>query len=172
MTSDVISPEQMQLIARQLGRTPRGIAAIAHQTDLGIPVVLRMESLVDDEPFPTLYWLCSRDLHREIAHIETAGWVKKLEDELQEDAELRARFAANHRDYVRQRWEYMQAAQRQRIDALGFHALFDRYGIGGIAQWDKIRCLHMHYAHHLCGENIIGQRLDAEFGLQELAISL
>jgi hypothetical protein len=30
----------------------------------------------------------------------------------------------------------------------------------------------MQYAHHLCGENVIGQWLDQNYGLNELVISI
>ena len=71
----VIEPtaQQLTIIEQQLGRPPRGLVGIAHQTADGIPVVLQMRSLVDDQPFPTLYWLCSRDLHRALAQIEDQG---------------------------------------------------------------------------------------------------
>jgi hypothetical protein len=55
---------------------------------------------------------------------------------------------------------------------LGYTALFDTYGIGGLRDWQQVRCLHMQYAHHLCGENVIGQWLDQHYGLSELVISI
>ena len=58
----MITAQQLQTIESQLGRTPRGLVDIAYATDQGVPVVLQMRSLVDDQPFPTLYWLCSKDL--------------------------------------------------------------------------------------------------------------
>lgn len=142
-----------------------------------LPVVLQMRSLVDDEPFPTLYWLCSRDLYRAVARLETEGWVKKLETELAKDADFREAYRQCHQRYVEQRWQLMAEEDRQRIEQLGFTPLFERYGIGGIARWDKVRCLHMHVADFLCtpaGEpaNVIGVRLEQEFNLSALALSL
>ena len=163
--------EQLQIITRQLGRKPRGIAAVAHATPEGVPVVLQMRSLVADKPFPTLYWLCSQDLDKAIARIESTGWIKALEDELQQDEALRERYRQQQAGYVEQRWQLMAADDRARIEALGFQALFNKLGIGGIAQWDKVRCLHMQYAHHLVAENLVGQRMDAEFGLDQLPIT-
>lgn len=171
-----MTPEQLQRIEQQLGRAPRGIVEIAYQTPDGIPMVLRMHSLVDDKPFPTLYWLCSKDLYKAISRIETCGWVKQIEQELQLDGQLNAHYRQNHRDYVDSRDQYMSDTQRQRIAELGFTKLFQRYGIGGISQWDKVRCLHMQYAHYLCGEgdnrNVIGARMEQEFSLSTLKISL
>ncbi|WP_369832085.1 DUF501 domain-containing protein [Motiliproteus sp. MSK22-1] len=173
----MITTEQLQVIETQLGRTPRGLVDIGYQTDRGIPVVLQMRSLVDDQPFPTLYWLSSKDLYKAIARLETEGWVKRLEEELAEDPEFLQSYQQNHRDYVKQRWQMMAEKDRQRIETLGFSHLFERYGIGGIAQWDKVRCLHMHYAHYLCGssdslKNVIGERLERQFGLMQLQLTI
>jgi hypothetical protein len=163
--TDTLTQQQLDLIKRQLGRQPRGLVRIAHQTPNGIPTVLQIRSLVDNRPFPTLFWLCSRDLYRAIAEIETAGWVKQIEQELQENDALREAYRRNHESYVALRWQLMDPQDREQIEQLGFTHLFEQYGIGGISQWDKVRCLHMQYAHHLCGDNVIGQRLDQEFGL-------
>ncbi|TVQ67689.1 MAG: DUF501 domain-containing protein [Oceanospirillales bacterium] len=161
----------MEIITRQLGRKPRGIAAIAHATDEGVPVVLQMRSLVANKPFPTLYWLCSQDLDKAIARIESTGWIKALEAELLEDEALRQQYHQQQADYVARRWELMSADDKQKIEAQGFTELFNTLGIGGISQWDKVRCLHMQYAHHLVADNLVGKRLDEEFGLNQLKIS-
>lgn len=172
----MISENQKLIIEEQLGRPPRGCVEVSY-TQQNIPVVLQMRSLVDDEPFPTLYWLCSRDLYRAVARLETEGWVKRLEDEISADQDLRESYHHCHQRYVQRRWQLMTAEDRQRIEALGFTALFERYGIGGIARWDKVRCLHMHVADYLCtpeGEpaNLIGARVDAELNIKELALRL
>ncbi len=177
----MITPEQLTLIEQQLGRPPRGITGIAYQSPDGIPMVLRMESLVDDKPFPTLYWLCSKDLYKAISRIETYGWVKQIEHQLQIDPELNDRYQLNHKDYVDQRDRLMSDEIRQQIERLGFTELFQQYGIGGISQWDKVRCLHMQYAHYLGataqdnpngGRNVIGELMEQEFGLSRIKITL
>lgn len=164
--------QQLELIEQQLGRKPRGLAGVAVATDSGIPLVLQMRSLVEDEPFPTLFWLSSKDLYQAIAEIETSGWVKQIEAELEQNEDLRATYLANQLSYVELRWALMRDEDKARIEELGFSDLFNQYGIGGIRQWDKVRCLHMQYAHHLADGNVIGARLDEEFGLNTLAIKL
>ena len=176
----MITSEQRGLIEQQLGRPPRGITGIAYQSPEGIPMVLRMASLVNDKPFPTLYWLCSRDLHKAISRIEACGWIKQIEQQLQIDPDLKARFRLNHQDYVAQRDSLMSDDIRQRIEQLGFSKLFQQYGIGGISQWDKVRCLHMQYAHYLGASenenqsgtrNVIGEQMEQEFGLSKIKIT-
>ncbi|MDP2561557.1 DUF501 domain-containing protein [Psychrobium sp. 1_MG-2023] len=172
MSNCQLSEQELEIIKTQLGRTPRGIVKIAHQTPQGIPTVLQTRSLVADKPFPTMYWLCSKDLHKAINEIETSGWTKLIEQRILEDDELRETFYKNHQQYVKARWLAMFPEDKARLEALGYIELFDKYGIGGISQWDKVRCLHMQYAHHLCGENVIGQLMDQEFELNKLAISI
>ncbi|MGK0441863.1 MAG: hypothetical protein ACJA0N_001667 [Pseudohongiellaceae bacterium] len=162
---------QLAIIEQQLGRKPRGIIRIAAESASGIPLVLQMQSLVDDKPFPTLYWLCSKTLSKAIGTIETQGWVKTIEQRLEDDEELRAAFLQNQQDYVARRWQTMLPEDKARIEALGFSKLFDQYGIGGIMQWDKVRCLHMQYAHHLAEHNVIGHLMDNEFQLKQLVIT-
>lgn len=159
------SAEQLDMIRQQLGREPRGLSGIAVQNKQGVPLVLQMNALVDDKPFPTLYWLSSKDIYQAIAEIETAGAVKQLEQELQDDDEFRAAHLADQQRYVDLRWATVTDEQKQRIESLGFLDLYTKYGIGGISQWDKIRCLHMQYAYHLAQGSAVGQKLDEKYQL-------
>jgi hypothetical protein len=166
-----VTEQQLELIEKQLGRKPRGLVDIAWQNKQGIPAVLQMRSLVDDKPFPTLYWLSSKDLYQAIAEIETGGEVKRIEQQIGLDDELRAAHLADQQRYVDLRWKMMADNDRQRIDELGFTELFNSYGIGGIRHWDKVRCLHMQYAYHLAvGGTAVGQLLDERFALQDRVI--
>ena len=55
-------PADVAAVRRQLGRVPRGVAAIAHRCSCGDPDVVATEPrLPDGTPFPTLYYLtCPR----------------------------------------------------------------------------------------------------------------
>jgi hypothetical protein len=44
---------------------------------------------------------------------------------------------------------------------------FKERGIGGLQDWDRVKCLHMHYAHHLVRENVIGQWIAERFKILE-----
>ncbi|MDP6968263.1 MAG: DUF501 domain-containing protein [Gammaproteobacteria bacterium] len=167
-----ISPHQRQIIRQQIGREPHGLKDIAHATPTGLPVVLRMAPIVDDKPFPTLYWLCSRDLHKAINQLETHGLVKQLERQLQDDADFMAAYQANQHAYVAARWANCSEAEKHQLHKRGFSDLFASYGIGGLRDWQQIRCLHMHYAHHLCDNNVIGQWLDSEYQLNQLVLNI
>ncbi|ATJ84286.1 DUF501 domain-containing protein [Halomonas beimenensis] len=156
---------QLAIIAEQLGRAPRGIEALAATDGEGTPLVLRMAPIVDGKPFPTLYWLSSERLKIELSRIEAAGVIKTLEARLREDPDFLAAYHRSHEDYVATRWRCMTPAQRDEVDRRGYGEVLRERGIGGIANWDQVRCLHTQYAHHLCGDNVIGQWLDAEYGV-------
>ncbi|MFC3284276.1 DUF501 domain-containing protein [Litchfieldella rifensis] len=162
-TDQTPDPQQLAIITAQLGRAPRGIQAVTATDGEGTPLVLRMESIVDGKPFPTLYWLCSERLKIELSRIEAQGVIKQLEARLQDDRGFLAAYHQSHRDYVTQRWQYMSATQQTEAERLGYGDLLRERGIGGIGNWDQVRCLHTQYAHHLCGDNVIGQWLDAEY---------
>ncbi|SHF76259.1 hypothetical protein SAMN02745148_03474 [Modicisalibacter ilicicola DSM 19980] len=164
-TEHLPTDDQLAIIAEQLGRTPRGIQALAATDGEGTPLVLRMASIIDDKPFPTLYWLSSDRLKVALSHIEASGEIKRLEARLQEDPDFLAAYHRSHEEYVAQRWQYMSLQHRDQAEQLGYVELFHRRGIGGISNWDQVRCLHTQYAHHLCGDNVIGQWLDAEYGV-------
>ncbi|MBB3191219.1 DUF501 domain-containing protein [Halomonas cerina] len=158
---------QLAIITEQLGREPRGIEALAATDGEGTPLVLRMAPIVDGRPFPTLYWLCSERLKVELSRIEAVGVIKQLEARLQRDADFLAAYHRSHEDYVRARWAVMTEAQRAEVERLGYGEVLRIRGIGGITNRDQVRCLHTQYAHHLCGDNAIGQWLDAEYGIAD-----
>jgi hypothetical protein len=164
-TDQMPDARQFAIITEQLGRAPRGIEAVAAIDGEGTPLVLRMAPIVDGKPFPTLYWLCSERLKIDISRIEASGVIKQLEARLQLDADFLAAYHESHRDYVASRWRYMSEVQRREVERLGYEDVLRERGIGGIANWDQVRCLHTQYAHHLCGNNVIGQWLDAEFAV-------
>ncbi|MCC5882875.1 MAG: DUF501 domain-containing protein [Halomonas sp.] len=156
---------QLAIIAEQLGRAPRGIEAVAAVDGENTPLVLRMAPIVDGKPFPTLYWLSCDRLKVEISRIEASGVIKQLEARLRDDPDFLAAYHASHRDYVAARWHHMSDAQRAEVERLGYEGVMRERGIGGITNWDQVRCLHTQYAHHLCGHNVVGQWLDAEFNV-------
>lgn len=164
-----LSESDLNIITQQLGRAPSGIRRIAHYSPQGVPQVLEMETWVFDQPFPTLYWLSSSAIDKALARIESQGVVKELELRIQQDPELRAAHHRSHQDYIKRRWDAMSAEHKAIIEEKGFTHLFEELGIGGIKNWDQVRCLHMQYAHHLAGDNVIGRILDEEYGIRAIA---
>ena len=165
-TDQAPDERQLAIITQRLGRAPRGIEAVAATDTQGTPLVLRMSPIVDGKPFPTLYWLCSDLLKIEISRIEAVGVIKSLEQRLQDEPDFLAAYQQSHRDYVDARWRFMSEAQREEVARLGYTDVLTERGVGGISNWQQVRCLHTQYAHHLCGNNVIGQWMDEHYDVQ------
>ena len=65
-------------VASLLGRAPRGMREVITGED-GQPRVIRVASLVDDRPFPTLYWLVDPALNLRIDRAEAGGLIARLQ---------------------------------------------------------------------------------------------
>tara|TARA_R110002110_G_scaffold406421_1_gene626493 strand:- start:332646 stop:333161 length:516 start_codon:yes stop_codon:yes gene_type:complete len=155
-----ISEQTKQRVRQRLGRTPRGLEAIAVSDAAGDPVVIRVASLVDDKPFPTLFWLVDPDLSYRIDTVEAAGLIAQLQQRIDADPALQVSMRADHEAHIALRESLMDNAVRERIRALQFESVFSQRGIGGIADFSRIRCLHTWYAAHLVVPNTVGSLLD------------
>jgi len=130
----------------------------------GHALVLRCRPLRKDrarpEPFPTLFWLACDAVAAQIARLEYAGGVVELERRIAADPELRARVRADHDAYVAERWSLLTDDEISRAEAAGVAGALRERGIGGIADRDTVKCLHLHYAHHLARGSTIGAEIE------------
>ncbi|MFE7800497.1 DUF501 domain-containing protein [Nocardia sp. NPDC057440] len=151
----------LEIIAKQLGREPRGVLAVAYRTPDGLPAVVKTAPrLPDGTPFPTLYYLTDPRLTAEASRQESAGVMREMTDRLAADPELAAAYRAAHESYL---------AERNEIESLGT----DFTG-GGMPE--RVKCLHVLIAHALAkgpGVNPFGDEavaLAADNGLRGTAI--
>lgn len=151
----------LQIVAEQLGREPRGVLAIAYRTPDGLPAVVKTApKLPDGTPFPTLYYLTDPRLTAEASRLESAGVMKGMTDRLGRDTVLAAAYRAAHESYL---------AERDEIESLGTD-----FSGGGMP--DRVKCLHVLIAHALAkgpGVNPLGDEavaLAAANGLRGSAI--
>ncbi|WP_235898554.1 DUF501 domain-containing protein [Parahaliea maris] len=158
--------DQIAAITRLLGREPRGLEEVAVSGDDGSPRVIRVASLVDGKPFPTLFWLVDPELGYRIDQVEAEGLIARLQERVDADPELQAAMAADHRAHIALRRQHMSPAVQAEIERLGFAGVFEERGIGGIEDFTRIRCLHTWYAAHLVQANTIGTLLDEWFAGQ------
>lgn len=121
-------------IARQLGRPPRGLRAVAARDESGEPVVVQTNpKLEDGTPFPTLYYLTSPRLVALVSTLESEGLMREMTERLAADPDLAQRYRAAHEAYL---------AARDAIEPLGTDV-----SAGGMP--DRVKCLHVHVAHAL-----------------------
>lgn len=163
MPEHSIDPQVRALVQERLGREPRGLRAVAVIDGAGMPMVIRVASLVDARPFPTLYWLIDPDLCLRIDRDEARGVIGELQEAVDADSELRKAMAEDHARHIHQRDTYLSAEERAALEGRGFMAALSERGIGGIADFTRIRCLHTWYAAHLVTPNTIGRLLEARW---------
>jgi len=146
-----------RIIALQLGRPPRGLLGIVTRCPYGYPQVIMVYPLVDGKPFPTTFWLTCPFLGKEIDRLEAQGMIRRLEAQLQKDAELAARLLAAHRSYINERLALLSEEDRGYLEERGMLKSLLARGIGGTADFTRVKCLHLHVAHALARENPIGE---------------
>ena len=164
--SNSVTSRDIEVVTHLLGREPRGLRAIPIRTESGQPVVLQVASLVDDKPFPTLFWLVNPQLNLAIDRLEAAGVIAELQAKLDAEPLYQQQLADAHRAHIQLRSALMTTSERRRIEQLGFQSVFEQRGIGGIKHFSRIRCLHTYYAAHLVSPNLIGQWLDTQWQIE------
>ncbi|NKE58190.1 DUF501 domain-containing protein [Lentzea sp. PSKA42] len=151
-----VSAADLETVAQQLGRTPRGTRAIASRCPSGHPNVVQTDPrLPDGTPFPTLYYLTCPKLNSLVSTLESGGLMKEQTDQLAEDEELAAAYLRAHESYL---------AERDAIESLGTQVT-----AGGMPT--RVKCLHVHVAHALAkgsGVNPMGDEALAILKEQEL----
>lgn len=165
----MISSTDLASIERQLGRRPNGDFSVVTYTPRGEVQVIKSAPFMDQKPFPNLYWLVCEKLKYAIDRIEAQGWVKRLEDEiLPADKEMQRKIILDHYRYMRSRWALVKDTDLNALTNINFVKPLAETGIGGIADFTRVRCLHMHYAFHLAEGSTLGQWLEENFKLSQV----
>jgi hypothetical protein len=150
----VISQDDRQAVAAQLGREPRAIHAVGHRCPCGLPDVVTTEPrLPDGTPFPTTYYLTCPRAASLIGTLEGSGLMKEMESRLADDEALAESYAAAHRAYLADRAALGEVAEIAGVSA------------GGMP--DRVKCLHALAAQALVagpGVNPLGDEVLAELG--------
>lgn len=134
-----------EIVARQLGRSPRAFRGVAVRCPFGRPAVTEQAPFDDaGHPFPTQFWVTCPQLVAAISRLEAAGGVERWSRAADEDAELAASLAS------------AQETQRRERPELAA-------GIGGSTRAGSLKCLHAHAAFALARPGYeLGDRILAE----------
>jgi hypothetical protein len=162
----MLDSHTIDIVAQRLGRRPRGLRAVAVADASGLPTVIRVASVVDGRPFPTLYWLIDPALNYRIDRAEAAGTIAQFQARVDADPALQSAMTEDHRRHIARRESYLTDDERVHLDVSGHWAAITERGIGGIADFTRIRCLHTWYAAHLVEANTVGGLLDAMWSEQ------
>jgi uncharacterized protein len=126
----------LDAVAAQLGRTPRGTRAVAHRCPCGLPAVVETRPrLADGTPFPTLYYLTCPRATSACSRLESAGLMKEMEARLAADPDLAKQYRAAHEDYLTRR------------EAIEHVPEIEGTSAGGMP--GRVKCLHVHMGHAL-----------------------
>ncbi|WP_102144008.1 DUF501 domain-containing protein [Mycobacterium hubeiense] len=130
----MVEQADLDAVARQLGREPRGVLEIAYRCPNGEPGVIKTAPrLPDGTPFPTLYYLTHPVLTAAASRLESCGLMREMTARLAEDTSLAAAYRRAHESYL---------AERDAIESLG-----TTFSGGGMP--DRVKCLHVLIAHSL-----------------------
>ena len=140
-----VGPDDLDAVARQLRRRPRGVAGVAHRCACGQPdVVMTEPRLPDGSPFPTVYYLTCPRATGAVSGLEATGVMRELEH-LLEDPEVAGAYQNAHEAYI---------ADRESISIVPELA-----GVSAGGMPTRVKCLHVLVAHSLAvgpGVNPIG----------------
>ena len=135
-TTTAVTERDLEVLAEQLGRPPRGVVAISARCVCGRPLVVRTLPRLDDgTPFPTTYYLTNPPAVAAVSTLEASGLMKEWTARLALDAELAAAYRRAHESYLADRAELGDVPEIAGISA------------GGMPT--RVKCLHVHLGHAL-----------------------
>ena len=144
--TESVTSADLDALADQLGRVPRGVVSIAARCVCGRPTVVRTAPRLDDgTPFPTSYYLTHPAAVKGCSPLEAEHLMETFNADLAADEELAAAYAAAHADYLARRAELGQVPEIDGVSA------------GGMPT--RVKCLHALLGHALAagpGVNPIG----------------
>ncbi len=142
-----VSQADLDAVAEQLGRTPRGILEVVSRCPSGHPNVVKTEPRLDDgTPFPTMFYLTCDRLAGEIGTLEASGLMKEMSStDSRRTRTSRLRYEQAHYAYLAER------------EAIGHVPEIDGITAGGMPT--RVKCLHVLVGHSLAkgpGVNPLG----------------
>lgn len=130
----MVDQADLEAVAHQLGRAPRGVLEIAYRCPNGQPAVVKTAPrLPDGTPFPTLYYLTHPALTAAASRLESSGMMRDMTERLAHDQDLARAYRRAHESFL---------AERDAVESLG-----TTFSGGGMP--DRVKCLHVVIAHSL-----------------------
>ena len=154
------TPDDLTTIEQQLGRVPHGFQEVMRRNAEGLPAIIRVASLVNATPFPTLFWMSDVELSQQVYQHESKGTTRQIQDLIDGSSELQARMKQDNLDHIQLRESYYSEAIRTQIAELNLEDSFAQKGIGGNSNFSRVRCLHAYLAAHLVKHNVVGELIN------------
>jgi hypothetical protein len=134
--STAVTPEDLEVISRQLGRPARDVVEIPARCVCGNPLVAATAPrLSNGTPFPTTFYLTHPLVTSAVSRLEAAGAMSEMNGRLADDPELAAAYRAAHEAYL---------AERRRIgDRAGTGPVPEIDGVSAGGMPERVKCLHV-----------------------------
>ncbi|WP_206076224.1 DUF501 domain-containing protein [Marinitoga lauensis] len=148
---DITTPtkKDIEIVEKQINRKPNKIISIPKRCSYGFPQVIESYPLKDGKPFPTLYWLTCPHLIKEVGKLEVLGKIKEWEEEIKNNDELREEYIKAHIEEKEKRNKKIKKEPEWVKNRL------ENIGIGGISNFESIKCLHLQLASYLGGQKTL-----------------
>ena len=139
------------LIGREISNCIEVVKTCPHGIPHGIPQVIKSYPIKDNKPFPTLYWLVCPYLCEEVAKLESKGMITYFEELIEKNSEFKKKMFMAHCTEIRVRLEILGEAITDLSPSM--QSKMRNTGIGGITDFSKVKCLHLHLASFLGGQD-------------------
>ncbi len=131
-----VSDSDLAAVRAQLGREPRGVAAVAHRCPCSLPDVVATEPrLPSGAPFPTTFYLTCPRAASLVGTLESSGLMARMSRRIVEDPELATAQQGAHEDYLARRAQLGDVPEIAGVSA------------GGLPS--RVKCLHALLGHAL-----------------------
>ncbi len=158
--------DDLDIIRQQLGSQDVFISGIVERCDYGFPRIVLLDPVKKDngikelnyQAISNLMWLTCPYLNDRIHELETEGLIRRITDFIQEDKTLKSMMRNAHANFYHLRNVIYKKFNRFAESALDGNIMrILKKGIGGIKDFDTLKCLHIHFCHYRVFEdNIAG----------------
>ncbi|MBO8161287.1 MAG: DUF501 domain-containing protein [Thermosipho sp. (in: Bacteria)] len=147
------------IVNKQLQVEATNFNKVAYFCVYKFPVVIESLPIKNGKPFPTIYYLTCPYLIRKISKLEEKGYIKYFEGKIEKDEDFKKKLFLAHQEIIRRRDGFFEKYQELSKYTEWRKKLLE-VGTGGIKDWTKVKCLHLHTADYLAGvENPIGEEV-------------
>jgi hypothetical protein len=159
MESFEISEKNLKIIEKQMGRKMSNKMEVSSFCKYGYPTTIKNYPIMNRKPFPTMYWLTCPYLNEEISRLESQNFIDKIQNKIDENEEMLHELKNAHKSEIKHRLDII----KDEIEELPYpmQKSLKEKGIGGISDFKYVKCLHLHFASYISGnDNPIGREVD------------
>jgi hypothetical protein len=153
---DIVNSSEKFIIESQLNRKIYNVMDISKRCCYGYPQVIKSYPLKAGVPFPTLYWLTCPYLIKVVSDMESEGKISELQNIISKDENLKSEFVEAHKSEIKERFRIAENEILKLPEVM--IQKMKNTGIGGIKNFETVKCLHLHLASFLGGtKNPVGR---------------